>query len=173
MKDKFVCMGRFVSAHGIAGEVKVEIYSDSINSVFEYKFYDHCFLPLNWKLRVFRKNILLAKVDNINSKSVVQNKLIGNNIYILASDMIGLDNDNFYIKDLVGLEVRAMSSEIIGSVAWCHNFGAGDIIEIKLNKLKNNKIQLPFTKEMFPEINLAEGYLLLSDITYVSDDEEF
>ncbi len=41
------------------------------------------------------------------------------------------DEDEFYLADLVGLEVRDETGAKTGTVSAVHNFGAGDILEIR------------------------------------------
>ena len=69
-------------------------------------------------------------------------------------------DDEFYHADLVGLAVVDRAGLEIGSVVAVHNFGAGDLIELRLNA--SNKTELvPFDEATVPEIDLAAGRLVV------------
>jgi 16S rRNA processing protein RimM len=61
----------------------------------------------------------------------------------------------------------------IGNVVGFENFGAGEIIEIKLKGQKETEL-LPFTKQYVPTINLESGYIIVSSATmiFAEDDDE-
>ena len=82
--------------------------------------------------------------------------------------------EEYYLADLIGLKVFEQASENeVGIVAGVYNFGAGDILEIKVNA--TNKLEmLPFTKEYVPEVKVCDGYVKVSAtlMNYAPDDEK-
>ena len=59
--------------------------------------------------------------------------------------------------DIVGLKVCLKEKDnVIGEVIGFYNFGAGDIIEIKISGQKATEM-LPFTKAYVPTINHISG----------------
>jgi 16S rRNA processing protein RimM len=74
-----------------------------------------------------------------------------------------LEEDEFYLADLIALEVRDSAGQAIGSVKNCYNFGAGDLIEIAFEapdeKGRKRVEILPFTRETIPNLNLNEGWV--------------
>ena len=59
------------------------------------------------------------------------------------------------MADLIGLEAVSSDGERLGEVVQVHDFGAGDILEIRL---AGGKTELfAFTRENFPEVDLAGG----------------
>ena len=51
-----------------------------------------------------------------------------------------------------------------------YNFGAGDIIELKLNA--GSLEMLPFTSTYVPTINIKEHYIIVEMMQYAQDDED-
>jgi 16S rRNA processing protein RimM len=89
----------------------------------------------------------------------------GEDIFIPSQSIV------FYEADLVGLEVLDEQKNKVAKVIGFYNFGAGDILEIKLQTGKAE--MLPFNKAYVPEINLEEGYIIVTSTGMVfSEDEE-
>ena len=81
-----------------------------------------------------------------------------------------LKDEEFYHTDLIGLEVKNSSSEVLGQVNALYNFGAGDILEIKMN---NGSLEMvPFTKSFVPVINIKDGYIIVEMMHFVEDEAE-
>ena len=88
-------------------------------------------------------------------------KLKGAFFFIKREDMQILDEDKFYVCDLIGMNLKVLkSSELELKIIDVKNFGAGDLIEISEGK---SSFYVPFTKENFPE---EEGELFLSKKAY-------
>ncbi len=80
------------------------------------------------------------------------------------------DEDEFYMSDLIGLEAVSPEGEKLGIVREVHDFGAGDILEIKL---ENGPLEMfPFTRAIFPEVNIEGGRVVLVPPLSVSEREE-
>ena len=69
------------------------------------------------------------------------------------------DEDEFYLTDLVGLQVRDPEGAVLGSVKSVQNFGADDMLEIA-PAAGGQTWYLPFTREAVPELHIADGWLL-------------
>lgn len=63
------------------------------------------------------------------------------------------DADTYYRADLVGLDAVAPDGASLGTVTAVHNFGAGDVIEIK--SAQGETLLVPFTETAVPKIDLA------------------
>jgi 16S rRNA processing protein RimM len=64
------------------------------------------------------------------------------------------DEDEFYVADLVGLDVVGVDGEALGRVKSVHDFGAGDLLEIE--PAQGPSWWLPFTREAVPEVSISE-----------------
>jgi len=83
------------------------------------------------------------------------------------------DEDDFYYSDLVGLEVKTQSGQRMGKIVAVHEFGAGDMLEIKPNAKmaakaaeKDGKAPQsffhPFTKAAVPKVDLKAGRVIIN-----------
>ena len=64
------------------------------------------------------------------------------------------EDDEFYHADLVGLAAVTPDGAPLGTVTAVHNFGAGDVIEIKPDG-GGEPLLVPFTDAAVPEIDIA------------------
>ena len=79
-----------------------------------------------------------------------------------------LAEDEFYHTDLIGLEVRGnVSGEKIGKVEALYNFGANDIIEIKLDATGKLEM-LPFNKQYVPDVSVKDGFVVVEETSFAT-----
>jgi len=65
------------------------------------------------------------------------------------------DEEEFYHADLIGLPVVDLSGEALGTIHAVHDFGAGDMLEIRPLAGGGTWLQ-PFTKVAVPKVEIAE-----------------
>jgi len=63
-------------------------------------------------------------------------------------------DDEFYHADLVGLAAVDAQGRRIGEIVAVHNFGAGDLLEIRLTGSAQTDL-VPFTEACVPEVDVA------------------
>ncbi len=80
------------------------------------------------------------------------------------------DEDEFYLADLIGLTVEDRSGATLGRVKAVENFGAGDILEIDPGSGRVT-FYLPFTRDVVPEVRIAERRLIADPPAEVGDPE--
>jgi 16S rRNA processing protein RimM len=78
------------------------------------------------------------------------------------------DEDEFYVVDLIGCVVEDVSGAVLGEVIGVHDFGAGDIVELKQPDGKT--LLLGFTLETFPKVDLAARKLVADPPPELEDD---
>lgn len=172
-EDKRICIGAIVGVHGIKGEVKVKSFTEPDTNVDKYGVVENKNGNRTFELKVVghSKELLRVKIKGVDDRTAAE-ALIGNGFYINREVLPELeDEDEFYEADLVGLEVR-QNDQVIGTVAGLYNFGAGEIIEIKL-KSTGKLEMIPFTKAYVPDIKVSEGYITVTSasLSFAPDDD--
>ena len=158
MHDNIV-IGKITSTHGVRGHIKLESYTNPMDKIFT--------LPLcleygqTIKLKIIKKDsrpIICSIIDpQIIDKTTAENYR-NTLIYTSKSNLPKIESeDEFYVIELVGIDVCTTLKQKIGKVLAVHNFGAGDIIEIRFLDKKTE--MYPFNKEFFPIIE--KTYLIL------------
>jgi 16S rRNA processing protein RimM len=60
---------------------------------------------------------------------------------------------------LIGLNAVERDGEVLGKILAVHNFGAGDMLEMRL--VNGKSVYVPFTKAAVPLVSVKSGTLML------------
>ena len=135
-RSSAIIIGKIVATHGIKGWVVIQSYSYPTHNIINYDTFLNIknrkeFIEIiNLKIMPKKTIIQMKNYDDINSSE----SLIGQNIFIEASDIPALKKGEYYWKDIEGLEVYTSKNSYIGSVDFIFNNGANDILAVKHNK---------------------------------------
>lgn len=173
MTEKQVCLGKIVGVHGIKGEVKIKSYTALDKNIASYGELTDKQNKQSFSLKVtgHSKELLRVKIHGIDDRTKAES-LIGTELYAPRGVLPELSTEEvFYETDLVGLKVLDEQKNDVAKVIGFYNFGAGDILEIKLKSGKSE--MLPFNKGYVPEINLDEGYIIVAStgMIFLEDEE--
>ena len=164
---KYVSVGKILNFHGIKGDLKVG-YSKSqldfflsLNTVYVCE--DGQYLPMEIEYSKPHKNIIIVKFKDYNSiNDVLQLK----GCLLFVEDSVireNLDEDEFLIDELVGLDVcDNESGKKLGFVIGVSNNGASDLISVKTNSKKVSLV--PFVKAIVPVVDLKNKKIMINNI---------
>ncbi|MBQ6172682.1 MAG: 16S rRNA processing protein RimM [Clostridia bacterium] len=121
--------GKVVGTHGIAGEVKVQAWADSLELMlgFEYVYIDGHRFGVEYA-RIHKNNILYKfyGIDNLNKAELLRSKII----YVERS-FFSLEEGEYFIKDLLTLHVvDADTGKNYGLITDVLKTGANDVYEL-------------------------------------------
>ena len=105
------------------------------------------------------KDMIRGRVRGIDDRDAAA-ALRGTKLYIDRDILPAAKEDEFYYADLIGLPVLLTDGTPYGSVKSVQEFGAGDLIETQLSD--GTVTLLPFTRAIFPTIDLSVGHLIIS-----------
>ena len=132
MKKEYLEAGKIVTTHGIRGEVKIMPYTDTPELLAEF---DRLFIGKNTdeliieRSRVF-KNMVIAKIEGVDTPEAAEK--LRNKLLYMHRDDLELDDDTYFIQDLIGIEVRdADSGKVYGTISDVMQTGANDVYVIK------------------------------------------
>lgn len=132
MKKEYLEAGKIVTTHGIKGEVKIMPYCDSAELLAEF---DRLFIGKNHdeiiveRARV-QKNMVIAKLEGINTPEEAEK--LRNKMLFMHRDDLELDDDTYFIQDLIGMEVKdADSDALYGTIADVMPTGANDVYVVR------------------------------------------
>ncbi|WP_273719744.1 MULTISPECIES: ribosome maturation factor RimM [unclassified Bartonella] len=150
-------------AHGIKGDVWVKILSDKPQYLKTYgTLYDdmgRCYEIVTLRMQ---KNNAIVHFKGIENRNAAE-ALKGIRLYVSRDQLVeDLTEDEFYQADLIGLSIQDGVGQILGEVSGFFNFGAGDLLEMRLNTGKT--VLIPFSKAAVPEICLAAGFLVVDPV---------
>ena len=100
-------IGQIVNTQGLKGEVRVYPYTDDINRFDELEYF-YIDKNLNNKYEVervrYKGNMVIMKIKDIDSIELAE-KLKTKNMYIGREQGRELDEGEFFVSDLIGLDV--------------------------------------------------------------------
>ena len=165
-----ICVGVIAGAHGVRGAVRFKIFTQDPLAILAYKELKNISGTTRFEVinaSVHKGDTIIASFANIKDRNQAE-ALKSTKLYIDREKLPTLNDEEFYHADLVGLAVKIFESPLTGEVRAVHNFGAGDLLEIGC---KGHDIVVPLTKEVVPEINLKQGYLLIKPEGAIADDD--
>ncbi len=151
-----VCIGAVAGAHGVRGNVRIKPFTDAPEDVAAYG-------PVTDAegARVFdltpvgeAGGLVVARMSGVSDRDAAE-ALKGFRLYIPRERLPAPAPDEFYHADLIGLRVVDTAGREAGTVNALHDFGAGDLIEIR--RPDDRLVLLPFTRTAVPAIDPAAG----------------
>lgn len=164
--SKFISVGKILNFHGIQGEAKVG-YSKNQQDFFcslkeVFVLVNHDYQPLKIKSCRLNKTFAIVKFEGINSiNDLMPYK---NSLLFVPEEVIreALEEDEFLIDELVGLEVYDINDKKLGFIIGVSNNGATDLLSVKS---KSNKISLvPFVKAIVTGVSIKDKKVVVNNI---------
>ena len=151
---KRILLGRILGAHGIRGEVLIKTYTGEPEAIADYGALTDQDGSNPVELTVQRNTSkgVVAKIKNVNDRNGAE-ALKGRELYVERSQFPEPGGDEFYHVDLIGLQAQNEQGIIIGTIIDVANYGAGDILEIKLSDTGDTEL-IPFTPAFVPDVDL-------------------
>lgn len=154
MKEKLE-IGQIVNTFGIKGFVKIYPYVDDIQRFDDLKKVYIKTKKQETELEIeevkYQKNMVLAKFKGI--ETVEQAELLRNAyVEIDRKDAIPLEEGQYFIADLLGLEVFLDTGEKLGILDDIFNTGSNDIYVVK-NEL-GKQFLLPYIDDVIKNIDI-------------------
>ena len=163
--DNFITVGKILNSFGLKGQLKVDVYLEELTILKTVDIFcigDSLLESKIHFLKKTKKSTWIATIpETINKKQA--DKLKGHLIYIETKYLPPLTTDEFYYKDLRGLQTKIEGSIQKGFVNDVCNFGSGDILEVSLDDRKT-PIYIPFNKDNVSKIDLAKRTIMLTPL---------
>ncbi len=161
MKERLE-VGQIVNTFGIKGFVKIYPYVDDISRFDNLKKVHIKSKKEEKELQIeevkYQKNMVLVKFKGIETVENAE-KLRNSFVEIDRADAIPLEEGQYFIADLLGLDVFLDTGEKLGVLEDIYNTGSSDIYVVK-NEL-GKQFLLPYIDEVIKQINLEEGKIIV------------
>jgi len=165
-----VTLGVIVGVHGVRGLVRVKSFTEDPDDITAYgPLKDAAGKSYELQVTGRAKGMLLVRIAGINDRNAAET-LKGIELQVERDRLPEADEDEFYHADLIGLQADMVAGECLGQVVAVQNFGAGDLLEIRLEGSRKT-VLVPFNGEVIPEIDLDAGRLVVDPPAGLLDDE--
>jgi 16S rRNA processing protein RimM len=154
-------LGEIGAAQGLKGEVRIRSYTQDPASIARYGALEDAqgrLIEIE-SVRVAPKAII-ARIKGVATREAAE-ALNRTKLYIERARLPEREEEEWYHAELIGLAAVDSQGEEIGTVVAVHNFGAGDLIEVKPAK-GGATVLIPFTRDTVPEVDVEGGRLVLA-----------
>jgi 16S rRNA processing protein RimM len=155
-------VARIGKPHGIRGEVTVQVLTDAPADRFVpgtvFVVEPASAGPLTVDSARWNKDILLLGFEGIETRNQAET-LRGAKLFIETEELDEDDDEGWYEHELVGLEAR-IGSRVVGKVSGLHVMPVQDLLVVETQDGK--EILIPFVEQIVPEVNVAEGFVLVT-----------
>lgn len=161
-------IGRVAKAHGIRGELVVEVRTDAP----ELRFADGTVLTARhpkqrsttqYTVAASRNHSgrLLLRLDGVNDKTVADT--LRGSLFVIdsAQTQPSDDPDEFYDHELEGLAARLPDGTEIGAVREViHSLGGGEMLAVHSGDV-GRELLIPFVTAIVPVVDVAGGFVTI------------
>ena len=166
MSNEQIAIGKIVTTHGIKGEVKVFPLTDFIDRFYDTEtvMVEH---PSGRKqrmtlesVRIHRKMVMIkfAEIPDTNAALAWVHSLLT----VSKEELVPLPEGQYYVFDIIGLEVWTDDGELLGTVTDVLKPGANDVYVVRLtpevrerSSEKSGDLLLPVIDDVIKETDLA------------------
>jgi 16S rRNA processing protein RimM len=152
-----ICVAQIGGPHGVRGEVKLKSFTADPLAVKDYGPLTSEDGTATFVIEAVRraKDHLVARLAGVGDRDAAA-RLARIKLFVARTRLPPAAAGEFYHADLIGLSAVSADGSEIGTVVAIHDFGAGDILELRPTG-GGATIMLPFTDACVPKIDLAGG----------------
>jgi 16S rRNA processing protein RimM len=158
-----LCVAQIGAAQGIRGEVRVRAFTEDAMAIAAYGPLETENGSRRFEIEAIRpvKDHLVVRFKGVSDRNAAEQ--LRNLKLFVARDKLPEteDADTFYHADLIGLAASTGDGRTFGTVVAVHNFGAGDLLEIR-PAAGGPTLLLSFTDATVPAIDLASRRIVVN-----------
>jgi 16S rRNA processing protein RimM len=150
-----ICVAQIGAAHGTRGEVRLKSFTADPMAVMDYGALETEDGTATFEIESLRpaKSHWVAQLRGVRDRNAAE-RLANIKLVVPRDRLPAAETDEFYHADLIGLAAVATDGRVLGTVVAIHDFGAGDILELRPEG-KRDTVMLPFTSATVPVVDIA------------------
>lgn len=149
MSLNLILSGEIVNTHGINGEFKINPWCDSPEFLLDFDTIYINEKPYKVKSSRVHKNCVLMKVVGINDVNAAQ-ALRGAKVSV-NKDEVELEEGQYFIADLIGLEVYDENDGLVGKISDVLNLPANDAYVVSDGE---REFMIPVVREFVKAVDM-------------------
>ena len=167
-----ILLGRIADAHGIRGEVLIHSYATVQEDIAAYGPLSDAAGARSFEIESTRGTAkgVVVRLKGIGDRTAAE-ALKGTELYVDRDKLPAAAEDEFYHADLIGLDAVDPKGNALGKIVSVQNFGAGDLIEIRLAGTGRTEF-VPFTETAVPSIDMSAKRAVVVLPPTTGDEEE-
>jgi 16S rRNA processing protein RimM len=154
----YLLIGEIVSVHGIKGGLRVRCNEANLSKFMNITEIVPALQDVLPAIKVLRtianKNVLVVFLEEIETIESAE-ALIHYYAFGKRSEITQLQSDEWWVRDLIGLDVYSTEGEKIGTICDVISTGS-DLLEVRsVDPNRKGTFYIPFAKEIVPNVDIA------------------
>ncbi|MBI3445929.1 MAG: 16S rRNA processing protein RimM [Magnetospirillum sp.] len=157
--------------HGVRGAVRIKSFTEDPADIGYYSPVENEAGSVKFRLKVTGevKGLVIATLEGVSDRNAAE-ALKGTELWVSRERLPKSGEDEFLYSDLIGMAVMGTDGQRLGTVKAVADYGAGDVLDIKLEP--KGEMMVPFTRDSVPEVDVANGRLVVVPPVYAPDEKE-
>lgn len=155
-------VGVITQTHGVRGEVKVFPTTDDVNRFKKLKQVildtGKETMPLEIQSVKFFKQFVILKLKGIDNINDIE-KYKRCSLYVTREHAVPLEEDEYFIADMIGMEVCTEDGNIFGTLKDVIETGANDVYVIE--NAEHGEVLVPAIKECIRSVDIEKGQMMI------------
>ena len=173
--DSLFLVGHVWRAHGVQGDVKVIPETDDPARLSNLSVVYLGITPTTASRRrvesmrlqpTKRGPVIIMKLEGVDTREQVDS-LRRSHVFARESDLPPLDEDEYFVHDLVGLQVFIDTDEFVGRVEDVMMVPAQDILVV--SREGKESVMIPIVQEFVVDIDIDAGRIVIQPIEGLLD----
>lgn len=171
--DDLLQVGAIATSHGIHGEAKVFPMTDDVS---RFKKIKEIYLDTGVGMRKvhvtgcrFFKQMVILKFEEFRTPEEID-ALRRRGLYVERKDAVPLEQDEYFIADLLNLTVQQEDGRILGTLRQVIQTGANDVYVVET--VNGGEVLLPAIKDCIREVLPEEKRMVVRLLPGLVDEEE-
>lgn len=155
--EKILQVGAVTSTHGLAGEVKVFPTTDDVNRFKKLKQVlldtGKELLPLEIERVKFFKQMVILKFKGYDRIEDIMG-FKGKSLYVTRENAVRLKKNEYFIADLVGMQVYTEDGALLGTLTEVLATGANDVYTVRMADGKD--VLIPAIRQCILDVDVEK-----------------
>lgn len=166
-----VVVGRIGRAHGIRGEVALELRTDEPERRFAVGSQvrlENTQTTLKLVSTRWQNGRLIVQFEGLSDRTAVES--VRGRVLVCDVDEAEVpeDDEEYYDRSLVGLQVRDFAGDVVGVITNVVHLPEQDLLAVEA---ESGERLIPFVRQIVPTVELADGFVQLADVPGLLEDE--
>lgn len=168
VEPAFLVLGKMRRAHGVSGEIALEIYTrmPELLDVDQVVFVGESHQPFTIQATRPKGELLLVKFLEVKDRTEAS-ALTNLMVYTQSEQLPVLPDDEFYLHELIGLDVFDTDEQYLGVLTEILETGANDVYLV--NDADGVEVLIAAVEERILDIDLDQGRMIVSTIQWYGE----
>jgi 16S rRNA processing protein RimM len=159
--DDFLLVGTIGLPFGVRGQVKLHAITSRPEHLRRLKtlYLGDDRLPIAVRgLTQQKPGILVLTLAGIDSRNAAEN-LRNVDVYIHPHDAAPLEEDEYYLHDLPGMQVETTSGELLGTVKEVLETGANEVLVV--SRPEGGEVLIPMIRDVVKRLDVEQKQIVI------------